>query len=410
MSKIEKQIKKYYLDSFKHASQLNNIKSRADLNEKTTFNFTKVFKFGMGLSIGFASIFGAIVIANSLKTSNDNIIPMTQRIEKAVIQINNGPDVTFTVNENGVVDSIYGNDDDGKLLIYGLDLLNKPYEDVIKTIIDEEIACGYLLKEEKYKKYNNLSFKVYDDNSNIDEGEFAQSINSYLTKKSISLNDEIEVEVEEEYESVYPFDGVNFDSFNEFYEELKKYYLDQGDAVSDIVEEFDLLMYYYSSRLAYFETLLEGSDEKVKELINNLSVGINNYLKGFYDLFIGVDSSYQNLYKDLLNEKVNLLINRVDEDFDYDAETSKVEKKIASLESFKEFFMEEGLKPKLDKLNKGLNAILEYIGNTSFEEVDEELLSKKIDEKQKSFNSLFDKNALIKDLLKIKKDLKNYFR
>ena len=102
MSKIEKQIKKYYLDSFKHASQLNNIKSRADLNEKTTFNFTKVFKFGMGLSIGFASIFGALVIANSLKTSNDNIIPMTQRIEKAVIQINNGPDVTFTVDENDI--------------------------------------------------------------------------------------------------------------------------------------------------------------------------------------------------------------------------------------------------------------------------------------------------------------------
>ena len=69
MSKIEKQIKKYYLDSFKHASQLNNIKSRANFEEKHTFNFSKLFKFGVGLSVGFASICGALIIVNSLNAS-----------------------------------------------------------------------------------------------------------------------------------------------------------------------------------------------------------------------------------------------------------------------------------------------------------------------------------------------------
>ena len=413
MSKIEKQIKKYYLDSFKHASQLNNIKSRANFTDEPRFNFSKILKLGMGLSLSAASILGAIIITSSINESENHIAPMTQRIEKAVVQINTSPTVLFTVDDKGIVDSIYGKDDDGKLLVYGMDVLNQSYEEVIKKIIDEEVACGYLLKDEKNKKYNNLSFTIYDDNSNIDANEFALTIQNYLTKKSVVLNEEVEVEVEEDFDKVYPYEGKDFDSFDSFYEELKEYYLAQGDAVSEIVEEFDAIVYYYSSRLAYYETLFL-ENEIVDEIIDVLAVRINNYIEGYYNLFIGENSSYQEQYKVLMDEKMNLLINRTEEDFNYDAEIKKIDKKISSLETLKAFFMDSGLKPKLEKINKELSLINEYLTNFNFDEMDCEDFSKKVisktSKKNKEFNDIFDKTSLIETFLNFKEDLKNHFR
>lgn len=419
MKKIEKELKSYYLKSFEHDSQLEQIKRRTsffDQKEERKSNPFFFKRFAPILCatclIGVVAVSAVALSMNNPSSSNRVISPISNRLKKSIVKIESNPSISFTLDEEGIVTSIYGENHDGMLILYGEDLLNKPYEDVIKEIIDKEIECGYLLTNNN--KYNNLKLKVYGDTDASLE-ELEDSIDDYLADSNVSLNEELTIEEEVNYEEllseIYSYEEYQCDTFEEYYQVLENYYILEGTTASKAIEEFNQISYYYLDKLAYFKTIVDTCNDAI--LYNNfiaLENRINNYLSGYYNNFVNETSSYQVSFNKLLQQKTDLIKNRIDENFDYEAQIKLISDSINALVEFKSFMLNYGLKDRLDHLNEELNKIKTYLENIDISSFDEEIYDKNKEDLKEEYNQKFNKDKPSKAIENMKKELIEFFK
>lgn len=418
MKKIEKELKNYYLQSFKHNSQLEQIKRRTsffeekETNRKSTFFFKRFAPILCATSLVFIVTIGVVAISNNNPSSNSVISPISNRLKKSIVKIDSNPSITFTLNEEGIVTSIYGDNYDGKLILYEEDLVNKSYEEVIQTIIDREVECGYLLKNNN--KYNKLNLKVYNDqNSSLDELE--ESIETYLDSKNIELTGDINVEETNNYEellsSIYSYEKDKCTTFNEYYNLLENYYTSEGNAVSEIVEEFTQISYYYLDKLSYFKTIVDTiNDATLYSYYCDLEQRINTYLNGYYNNFVDEVSSYNSIYKTLLEEKVALLENRIEEGFNLEKQEKIINECLEALEIFKQYVFDGILKPKLEKLNVQLEKIYNYVEKLNIKNFDKNTYENNFQEMKDNHNKKYNLNIANETIGKIKQQLIEFFK
>lgn len=424
MKKIEKEIKKYYLKALEHDDQLEVIKKRTDFFSRPVDNRKSFFSSKLGLSlsaissIGFAAlIIGVVLSINSNSSSQSEMIvsPITNRLKNSIVQIDSNPSIVFTLDEEGIVNSVHGQNYDGKMIIYNEKLIGESYESALKTIIDREIKFGYLYKDSK--EYNNLKFTIYSD-SNISEEfskeDFNQSINNYLEGNNVYLASDLIVNYKSDYSnlfsSIYSYEEYQLDTYEDFYNFLQNYYVENNVFSTEAEEEFYQICFYYSDKLAFYQTALEDIiDSGIKNCFDGLKARINRYLNGYYNGYIYENSSYQKVYSELINNKVELLKNKAS-----NQETSLIEDEINSnlntLEKWKKF-IDGCLKTTLDSLNNDLNRIKVMLSNYDIEE-DFVRQKQSFEENKKIIQNEYNAKYKIKSsyIEKMKEELINYFK
>ena len=163
MSKIEKEIKSYFEDVLKHDDQYESIVKKANLQKhekkekKEIFNFMKmknIFRFVLPC----VAIVVIAVVAIILITNNKN--PAVEREESAVVQLNVNPSISFVVDEDGTVISVYGENDEGKMIVSGEVFIDLSIEQAIKKIIELENKTGYLVSGNVGDEENQISVSI----------------------------------------------------------------------------------------------------------------------------------------------------------------------------------------------------------------------------------------------------------
>lgn len=101
---------------------------------------TRIIAFILTLSLCFA--FASCLDSNE----NENGEP---KPAASFVQIDINPSIELTVSEDGKVVSVYGANDDGKILLYEEDanLIGKNYEEAVKYVTDIAVELGYLTED-----------------------------------------------------------------------------------------------------------------------------------------------------------------------------------------------------------------------------------------------------------------------
>lgn len=113
----------------------------------------------------------------------------------AVIQMDVNPSLSLVVDDNNVVLSVYGENDEGKMILCDIDLVGLSIDVAIEKIITEEVNTGYLLKGNAKADENEISFVIEADNQAISTALEAK-IND-VTKdvcKELKVNNVVNIE------------------------------------------------------------------------------------------------------------------------------------------------------------------------------------------------------------------------
>lgn len=414
MKRIEDEIKDYYLKSFEHQSQLQQIKNRTSFFEKKKHSNKGFSRFLYATSlIGLATVFIVVLSINLPSSSSKNVIsPISKRIKNSIVQIDSTPLIVFTTDDEGNVSSIYGSNLEGKMIIAGEDLIDKSYENVLETIFEKEKKCGYLLNE----KYNHFKLNIYaEDEYQVDE--LKNSISDYFSNESINFKDDINIssfmydnfEIDKDNNSFLPsrkceeYEGNNF---LEFYNYLKDYYLFENKILNEGLEDYSVECYVYHQKLAYYETINDKENDIIKNELDILRSQINTYLNTYYNSFVNQNSSYQMIYNELIEEKIDLVKHRVDDDFNYQEKEESINQKLVSLKTYKEFMI-NSMKQKMERIDDKFDKISKKVEGKEF---DNDLFLEKEKKIKTEFESKFSNDVSNNKIKKMKEELINYFK
>lgn len=360
MRKTIKQLKEYYCDSFAHTSQLDAIKAKTGFFDgaqksapKKAFWLKPAFivpTMSLVVAIPLLSVF---VVAPALKP---NAIPqMEKRLGKSVITMNTNPSISLTLDDKGVVNAVYGENNDGKIILLGESILNKPYEEAIAKIIDVEKECGYLVNNSSY------DIKVYSESS-INENELSSSVATYFGKSEINIT--CQVEQSDNYETlkenIYSSE-TELSTFDDYYQYLYDYYQENEESLTKDYEAFNEMYNYYASQIASIKVALkETTDSYVLKTMEIIETKFDNYFDSYFKNFIENDSPYQKYFAKLIDAKSDYLINQNLEQ-DTSAEEKLISQYLNNLDTLKKFITETLLKPRLDELTKQFQALSSYV-------------------------------------------------
>ena len=194
MSKIEKQIKSYFEDVLKHDDQYESIVQKANLQKKEkkeNFDFMKmkrILKFAIPCCLVIVAAVAAIILLGCNKN------PGLTKEEGAVVQVNVNPSISFVVSEDGTVISVYGENDEGKMLVSGEIFIDLPIDEAIEKIIEIENETGYLVSGNVEANENKISITIEaskDEVLNSINDKVNNKVNEVCEKLNIKENLEI---------------------------------------------------------------------------------------------------------------------------------------------------------------------------------------------------------------------------
>lgn len=392
MRKTIKQLKEYYCDNFAHTSQLDAIKAKtgffdvAQKPAKKAFWLKPAFivpTMSLAVAIPLLSVF---VVAPALKP---NAIPqMEKRLGKSVITMNTNPSISLTIDEKGTVNAVYGENNDGKIILLGENILNKPYEEAIAKIIDIEKECGYLVNDVSY------DIKVYSESS-VNENELSSSVATYFKKSEINITCQVEQSNNYETlkENLYSSE-TELSSFDDYYQYLYDYYQENEESLTKDYEAFNEMYNSYASQIASYKAALkETTDSYVLKTMEIIETKFDDYFNSYFKNFIENDSPYQKYFAKLVDAKSDYLINQSLEQ-DNSVEEKLINTYLNNLETLKNFITETLLKPRLDELTKQFQTLSSYVTDENInidenmEEVNDNLqqMKEKFYEKQNYTN------------------------
>ena len=110
-----------------------------------------------------------------------------QKPAVSFVQIDINPSIELTVSEDGKVVSVYGANDDGKILLYEeeLNLIGKKYEDAVKRITDLAVELGYLT--EANADFSATVISENDEDAKTIKGRIEAKIVSTANDKGLTV-------------------------------------------------------------------------------------------------------------------------------------------------------------------------------------------------------------------------------
>lgn len=192
MSKIEKEIKSYFEDVLKHDDQYESIVKKADLQKtqkkekKEIFDFMKmktILKFALPCVLIVAIAVVSIIL---LKDDKD---PVVEKEDAAIVQLNVNPSISFVVSDDGKVISVYGENDEGKMIVSGEVFIDLPIEDAIEKVVELENQTGYLVSGNVSAEENKISVSI-----ECDSEELINSLNDLVSSTVKNICDELNIQ------------------------------------------------------------------------------------------------------------------------------------------------------------------------------------------------------------------------
>ena len=367
MKKIEKELKSYFIKNLAHTDQLDSIKEKTVFfTNKSRVSFLSRSSFAFCMSavvIVAASVFATIIISSLSSNSEITISPINNRLKKSIIKFDFNPSFTITIDEKGIVNSFYGVNNEGKIVLLNENLKDNTYEVTISRIIKIEKDLGYLLPN----KNQDYRITIYNENKN-DINDLQDSLKSYCNK--LNLNTNFIIKDSQNFAELVQ--GKIFDSFDESYNYLYSYYLKNEESITDDYEEFNNLFNQYSEQIVYYKTASEKlNNSYLNDLIDEANRKFEKYMNSYFNNFIRNESSYQTYFNKLLDYKSEFLIAQSENRDTLEIE-DKIDKCLKSLTSYKEWITNTLLIPNLDNLNKSIEELLNYSnGNFEIEEDDQ---------------------------------------
>ncbi len=420
MKKLEKQIKDYYDNAFYHETNFSAIKDRANLKSRKRYNFMKSKK--LLITISCSCILVALIACLSIVLINKNPKTNNTAISDAVINLDLNPSVSLAVDEKGEVTAVYGNNDEGKMIIADEELVGKDVEDALSIIVDIETKCGFFVKASVNNDYNNLSITINagcdDEKFNKMQEEIKTIIETKLNELGIFVNDKITfvknttkealIKKAMEIDPNLTYEDASNLTIEQLLAHITAYYLEVATLPTAEIEEMynsfkkyeiNLQNYKLINDLTSTSLIINAEIQKRYQELYQQTLSYLNELEKFYnDTFVDESSEYQQILKEIKDYKAEVLklrneVESLPDGIEKDLKQIKLQTANLSLNTAETALnsLKESIKKTLDTITKnvinGLDALNDYI--MSNEEL-EKLINDNIDSINKSLNEYKD--------------------
>lgn len=325
MSKFEKQLKKTLKSELIDTQPTTQLKSRIynenDINLPKPFSFK--FKWSYACIFILTMMCTSLLIINILHNNEPTIINNNDSY-LALVTIDVNPSIEMVVDEKNQVLSVYGNNDEGKMIIEGENIIGQNLEEVINAIIflekdtkylvsglsneitisittDEQTKNEMLTKSVKQMVVDSCQNNDLEANVNVLDGKSYKELKNQVLQFNPILND----------------DKIKNYTLTDLINEVKLYQLEVKNFATTKIEKLYLEIKKQSITLTEQESIRNAINNLDKKLYNN---EIDEYNEK-YDLFIYLynlvqetfekyfildDSLYQNMLYNLEKNKNEL--------------------------------------------------------------------------------------------------------
>lgn len=318
MNKTEKKFKEYMNSNLTVEDSFQNIVSKIDFNEeKKTMKRKKLFVVS-GAALATCLIVGVGAFA-LLNRGNDPKFGSP----KALVSVDVNPSIDLVVDENNYVISINGNNDDGKLIITGENIVGKTLDQALEIIIEIENDTGYLLSGNVDAEENKISISISADNEQI-KNEIETKVSEKIQEVCDELNINQVIEEFEKYSDVYlnelllkidPTleDKINSLTYEEKLEIIASYQKEASQICSKQLEELYVNAKNYEISFSEKDSIrnfISDVDSKYQDIVaaysdfvSSLETKANDIETLRYNLLVDPNSSYQKALVEFNNYK-----------------------------------------------------------------------------------------------------------
>lgn len=185
MKKIKNTIKAYINKNLEHTDQFESISSRLNLHKtqkKENYNYMKLSKaLKFVVPILLIAIIAIVVVVSTQKPNIEE-----PKDPVAVVQMDVNPSISLVVDEKNKVLSVYGENDEGKMIINDEEIVGLKLNIAIEKIIKIEVETGYLIKGNDESNKITISIEA-------ETGEIANAIKTNVETNIQNICDELKI-------------------------------------------------------------------------------------------------------------------------------------------------------------------------------------------------------------------------
>ena len=331
---IKRKVRNYYNENIQCDNRFDELKEKLDLHPttKNEVNLGSIFTrhkiaFAGSLCLILLFVFGIIIAGFNKEQPFD---------EKNVhlVELNVNPSIQFTVDDDNQVLSVYGANDEGKMLINGEVFVGKNLTEAIELVIKLETEYGYLISGNIEATENTITVTVSSDIDEVVLGikeDVNVAINSacekYNVNKVIETVDGYTLEglraLALELDPTLTEEQVNTMNYQELLLVVENYHLEVIDYASVKLEELyqkiknQKIEFSTTKAANEFIQKVDNSYQEIKDKYLNLYSQIEQYVltinkkltDSYNENFLDPNSDYQKALSELelLKAKISLL-------------------------------------------------------------------------------------------------------
>lgn len=359
MKKVKNRITAYINENLKHEDQFDSIKNKLNLQKKKKMENYSYMSNSRVLKITLSCMLVIIAVVVAATVLGRGPILTTESKPAAVIQLDVNPSVSLVVDENEVVLSVYGENDEGKMIINDEEIVGLKLTEAIQKIITIESETGYLLKGNVSVKKNNISISIEAKTDEIAK-KVQNKVSSTINKVCNELNIEENLEIIKtaskeqlvkramELDPTLTEEEANAMSIEELVAYISACQLEKIDIPTEEIEKLYDRIKKQEIQLVEKEAskvVIDGLDSTYQFLIDNYDELYNGLInaqnalnEAYVKYFINEDSTYQKALREYQNKKLEVLkleneISQMEESVEKDIQLGILQSKKMALES-----------------------------------------------------------------------------
>ena len=324
MKKIEKQFKKYLENQIPVKDSYQDIIKKIDFKEgEKKMNKKKLIPIICGgATLAVAASIAIVCIGQK---------PGRDPKARGIVSIDVNPSIELVVNDENVVMSINGLNEDGKMIIVNEEIVGKTIDEAVELIITLEKDTGFLTSGRVEANENEIKISVDADNEEV-VSEIENKVKSTITNvcDELKINEKI-TSVEKYNRELLEKKVVEIDptleetvasmSYEELLNVINLHHLETVDIYSQKLEQ--LYLDSKNSDITFVE----------KESIQNLINGMDSVYQSFLESYSSLVTSLKSTSENLETMRYDLLINP---ESSYQEAVSEVNKAKSELNSLKQ--------------------------------------------------------------------------
>lgn len=282
MRRTKQNYRKYFEENVKIENQVDQVKSNLNLvkSKPTRVLFNRPVLISSFIFVLFLSLTFFYFSTKPNQTANS--------IPTARITIDVNPSIELVVDQNNLVLSVSGLNDDGKVVIFNEEIKGLDLTKAIEKIIELETKLGYLVTTNVLHEDNTFTISIGTDDERIKEelkAQITQTINTVCSKLKVRENIEFVKEKSKaeliklvlKFNPTLTEEEANSLSFQELLQVIIDARIETVKLVTVELEEL------YFQLKAYEIKLIEN--EYIKKFINNLDSSYQVLINGYDEVY-----------------------------------------------------------------------------------------------------------------------------